>query len=126
MLLTELLLEGGVLPPPSYLLDVCVYWAYTFTMDAQSGKSERIATRVTPDQKAIIAEAAAASGYTLTEFVVESAQRNAIRVLEERRVVRLASEHQERLARALLDPPKPNEALKAAAKAYDKAKITSR
>jgi len=95
-------------------------------MEAQVSKSERIAARVTPDQKAMIAEAAAASGYTLTEFMVESAQRNAVRVLEESKVIRLASEHQERLAKALLNPPQPNDALKTAARAYDKAEIVSR
>lgn len=95
-------------------------------MEAQTVKSERIATRVTPEQKTLIAEAAAVSGRSLTEFMVESAQRDARRILEESRVIRLAAEHQARLVEALLNPPEPNEALRAAARAYDAAGITSR
>lgn len=95
-------------------------------MEARTTKSEWIAIRVTPDQKAMIAEAAAVIGSTLAEFTVKSALRNATRVLEECRVIRLVSEHQERLAKALLDPPALNDALKTAARAYDNAKISSR
>lgn len=95
-------------------------------METTALKSERIATRVTPEQKALIAEAAAVRGRTLTEFMVESAQKDATRVLEESRVIRLSAEHQVRLAEALLNPPKPNDALKAAARAYDEAGIISR
>lgn len=95
-------------------------------METTATKSERIATRVTPEQKTLIAEAAAVCGRTLTEFMVESAQRDATRVLEESRVIRLTAEHQARLAEALLNPPEPNDALKAAARAYDETGIISR
>ena len=95
-------------------------------MESSVVKSERIATRVTPEQKTLIAEAAAMSGRSLTEFIVESAQRDARRVLEESRIIRLSAEHQARFADALLNPPAPNEALNAAARAYDAAGILSR
>lgn len=89
-------------------------------------KSERIATRVTAEQKSKIAQAAALRGRSLTDFMVESAQRAAEAVLEESHVIRLSAEHQKRFAEALLKPSKPNEALKAASRAYDESGILSR
>ncbi len=88
-------------------------------------KSERIATRVTPSQKNLIAKAAAMCGRSLTEFIIDSAQKEAKKTLEDGLILHLAVEHQVRLAESLLHPPEPNEALKAAAKYYDNANVIS-
>ena len=94
-------------------------------METAISKSERIATRVTAEQKQIISQAAAARGRTLTDFMVESAQKAAEAVLAETRVIRLSAENQRRFAEAILKPGEPNEALRAAAKAYDDAHVVS-
>jgi len=88
-------------------------------------KSERIATRVTPSQKELIARAASLRGRSLTDFIIDSAQKEATNAIEEAHVIYLSQENQIKLAKALMNPPKPNDALKKAAKAYDKATINS-
>ena len=88
-------------------------------------KTERIATRVTPSQKAFIARAATLRGRSLTDFIIDSAQKEATNTIEEAHVIQLSQESQLKLAKALMNPAKPNNALKKAAKAYDKATINS-
>ena len=88
-------------------------------------KSERIATRVTPSLKELIARAASLRGRSLTDFIIESAQKEATQTIEEAHVIQLSQENQLRLAKALINPPKPNAALQKAASAYDKASINS-
>ena len=88
-------------------------------------KSERIATRVTPTQKAFIAKAASLRGRSLTDFIIDSAQKEAINTIEEAQVIQLSQENQLKLAKVLMNPPKTNDALKKAAAAYDKATINS-
>lgn len=88
-------------------------------------KSERIATRVTPSLKELIARAASLRGRSLTDFIIESAQKEATHTIEEAHVIQLSQENQLRLAKALINPPEPNAALKKAAVAYDKASINS-
>ena len=88
-------------------------------------KSERIATRVTPSQKELIARAASLRGRSLTDFIIDSAQKEAVNAIEEAHVIQLSQENQLKLAKALINPPKPNAALKKAAIAYDKATSNS-
>ena len=94
-------------------------------MNITEAKSERIATRVTPTQKELIAQAASLRGRSLTDFMVESAQVAAVNAIEEAQVIQLAQRHQQSLVAALGAPPVANEALKKAAESYDKAKISS-
>jgi len=89
-------------------------------------KSERIAVRVTPKQKALLAQAAALRGRSLTDFVVDIAQREAEQDLERVRIIKLSSQGQQQLADMILNPPEPNEHLKAAASLYDREDIISR
>lgn len=95
-------------------------------METIEHKSERIAARVTPEQKTLIARAAKLRGRTLTEFMVESAQKEAEIAVNESLVIRLTIAQQTRLVESLANPPEPNKALKAAAKRYDEANIISR
>lgn len=89
-------------------------------------KSERIATRVTPRQKSLISRAASLRGRSLTDFIIESAQKEAVTAIEEAQVIQLSEKHQHRLAQALMNPPTANKALKEAAQAYDNDNISSK
>ena len=61
----------------------------TVTPDAARRKDARLAMRLTPDQDALIRDAAAATGQSLTEFVITAAVTRAEDTLADRRVFRL-------------------------------------
>ena len=50
---------------------------HAVAIDRRSRKEERLEARVTPEQKKLIARAAALRGFSVTEFVVASAQQAA-------------------------------------------------
>ncbi len=62
----------------------------------------------------VLRRAAQLQDRTLTDFVVGAAQEAARKVIAEANVVRLSLGDQERFAAAVIDPPKPNAALKRA------------
>lgn len=61
----------------------------TVTPDATRRKNARLAMRLTPDQDALIRDAAAVTGQSLTEFVTTAAVTRAEDTLADRRVFRL-------------------------------------
>lgn len=61
----------------------------THTPDATRRKQARLAVRLTPDQDALIRNAAAVSGQSLTDFVTMAAVIRAEDTLADRRVFRL-------------------------------------
>lgn len=61
----------------------------TRTPDTVRRKDARLAMRLTPDQDALIRDAAAATGQSLTEFVMMAAVTRAEDTLADRRVFRL-------------------------------------
>lgn len=81
-------------------------------------KGARLEARITAEQKAILAKAAALTGRSVTDFVVSSAHEAAVRAIRERAVITLAARDQEAFARALAKPPAPGARLRAAAKRY--------
>ncbi len=85
-----------------------------------SSRGARLEARVSVQQKAVLQQAAALSGRTLSEFVVASAQEAARRVIQEHETVRLGRTEQIAFVRALLKPPPPNARLLKAAAAYRK------
>lgn len=90
-----------------------------FNTEAQeAGRGARLEARVSATQKSLFQRAAALSGRTLSEFVVDSAQEAAARVIEAHETIRLTRAEQEAFVTALLDPPAPNERLQRAASAY--------
>ncbi|SCC92862.1 conserved hypothetical protein [Thiomonas sp. X19] len=93
----------------------------TTTPDA-TGKSRgaRLEARISVEQKAVLQQAAALSGRTLSEFVIASAQEAASRVIQEHETIRLSRAEQIAFVSALLNPPAPNARLRQAAKAYRK------
>ncbi len=77
-------------------------------------RQARVNVRLPEDTKAVIEQAAALTGVTLTEFVVSAAADAAYRRLFENAVVsmKLNPEDSLRLAEALSDPAPPNDALR--------------
>jgi uncharacterized protein (DUF1778 family) len=68
--------------------------------------------RVPQETRELIDNAAAALGKSRTEFMLESARREAIDVLLDQRLFVLTPEQHEEFMRILDNPPPPNEALK--------------
>lgn len=78
----------------------------------------RLEARITPETKALLQKAAALQGRTITDFVVASVQAEACRVIQQHQTLKLSIEDSQAFVDALLNPPKPNEALLAAARRY--------
>lgn len=83
-------------------------------------KEQRLEARVTPEQKRLIERAATLRGTTVTEFVVASAQEAAANTIKDFEVLHLRDEAREVFVNAVLNPPAPNEAARAAAERYKK------
>lgn len=62
--------------------------------------------------------AARLRGLTVTGYLIATAGEDARRVVENAEIMRLAREDQVRFAKALIDPPEPNERLARAAKRH--------
>ena len=77
-------------------------------------RTARLEARITREMQALLKHAAELQGQTVTDFVVGAARDAATRVIEETSVIRLGAAQQERIARALIDPPAPNDALRRA------------
>ena len=87
---------------------------------ADKSRGARLEARISVEQKAVLQQAAALSGRTLTEFVVASAQEAASRVIQEHETIRLSRAEQIAFVTALMNPPAPNKRLRQAAAAYRK------
>ena len=83
-----------------------------------SPQQARIEARVSHQQKELFERAAAIEGVTLTDFAISTMQRAAARVIQEHTVMELSVRNQRAFVEALQNPPEPNKALRAAAKAY--------
>jgi len=78
----------------------------------------RLEARISPETKALLQKAADLEGRTLTDFVIASVQAEAYRVIEKHQTLKLSIEDSQAFVDALLNPPQPNDALKAAALRY--------
>ena len=85
-----------------------------------NSRGARLEARISVEQKALLQQAAALSGRTLSEFVVVSAQEAANRVIQDHETIRLSRTEQIAFVTALLNPSPPNERLRQAAAAYRK------
>lgn len=81
-------------------------------------RAERLEARISGEKKAVLQHAAELSGRTLSEFVVESAQAAAMRVIQEHENIRLGQAEQIAFVTALLNPAAPNDRLRQAAANY--------
>ncbi|MGV8841070.1 MAG: type II toxin-antitoxin system TacA family antitoxin [Bauldia sp.] len=89
-------------------------------------RSTRIEARIAPDALAIVRRAAEIQGRSLSDFVVAAAQREAERTVEAAQIIRLSIADQEALARAILEPPAPNAALRRAMHAHERLVVESK
>lgn len=87
---------------------------------AALNKTERMETRITPDQKALFERAAYLEGQTLTDFVLNAVRDAARQVIEHHEVIVLTQRERKAFFKALLNPPAPNKALRDTAKAHKK------
>jgi uncharacterized protein (DUF1778 family) len=78
----------------------------------------RLEARISPEIKSLLQKAADLEGRTLTDFVVASVQAEAYRVIEQHQKLKLSIEDSQAFVDALINPPKPNDAIKAAALRY--------
>lgn len=83
-------------------------------------RGARLEARISLEQKAVLQQAAALSGRSLSEFVVASAQEAAKRLIQEHETIRLSRSEQVTFVTALLSPPAPSKRLRQAAAAYRK------
>lgn len=85
-------------------------------------KDERIEIRATADEKSLVKRAAALSHRSVSEFVLSSAVKAALRTVKEHEEMALSRRDSEALVQALLNPPKPDKRLKSAAERYKRAR----
>lgn len=85
-------------------------------------KNERITARVSEDIRNRLAEAAAITGSTLNQFLVQAAVEKAQAIIEKERVLRLSYKDAETFFQAMENPPEANETLKSAIKKYQSEK----
>ncbi|MFT7626230.1 MAG: hypothetical protein ACI9WU_005425 [Myxococcota bacterium] len=81
-------------------------------------KTERLKARVPANVTALLNPAAALQGRSLTDFVVGTATEEARRIIRENQVLELNERDQVAFAEALVNPPAPSPALRAAARRY--------
>lgn len=92
----------------------------TLTAKRRSRKDERLEARLTPEQKNLIARAAALRGSSVTGFVVASAQQAASEAIKDFELLTLHDSARDVFVNAILNPPAPNAAARSAAKRYKK------
>jgi uncharacterized protein (DUF1778 family) len=83
-------------------------------MPRTATRQDRIHLRVSSRLKSTMERAAAYSDKTLTDFITEAAAERAEAVVRAQEAITLTPEAWEEFRRLLLDPPEPNEKLKAA------------
>ncbi len=92
-------------------------------MTATTTDRGRITARVPTQVQETLELAASMVGATVNQFVVQTALREAERIIEQERVIRLSSRDAEAFIRALENPPPPNAKLKAALKRHKDARL---
>jgi len=83
-----------------------------------SAKSERLEARVTPEQKQLIQHAADLEGRSITDFVIEKLQAAALETVRTHETMVLTMRDSIAFVEAIINPPEPNDALRAAAADY--------
>jgi len=83
-----------------------------------ASRTQRTEARLLPEQKSRIERAARIKGLSLSDFIVQNADDAAIRTIQEHETWTLSREDSKVFVNAILNPPEPGPALKAAAKWY--------
>jgi len=84
----------------------------------QARKTERVEARVAPDQKALLEHASALEGRSLSEFLVSSAMKIALKTINAHERMALDVRDREVFVSALMAPPEPKPAARRAAARY--------
>lgn len=92
-------------------------------MTTTTAERGRITARVPGRVQETLELAAAMVGATVNQFMVQTALREAERIIEQERVIRLSARDARMFVRALENPPPPNARLKAALKRHRDAKL---
>ena len=85
-------------------------------MRQENSTTARLEARLPNEVLTRLKRAAEIQGRTLTDFVVAAADEAACRAIEQTEIIRLSIEDRREIAKALLNPPKPEPALKRAFK----------
>lgn len=85
---------------------------------ATSPKKERLEFRCTTRQRELIDKAVRLSGRSVTDFVLDAVQEAAMETIKSFETMQVNADDSVALAKALLNPPKPNAKLRAAARRY--------
>lgn len=85
---------------------------------SEKTRNARLEARVSGDQKNLFQRAATLSGRTLSEFVIDSTQEAAARIVQEHEIIRLSREEQVAFVSALLTPSEPGARLRRAVEGY--------
>lgn len=91
-------------------------------MTATTVERGRVSARIPLQVQETLELAAAMVGATVNQFMVQTALREAERIIEQERVIRLSARDAEMFIRALENPPPPNAKLKAALQLHQDAK----
>jgi uncharacterized protein (DUF1778 family) len=83
-------------------------------------KYERLEMRLVTTSKASLQRAAALKGQSLTDFVIQAALDAAVQTIQAHEAIQLNADASMAFSAALLQPPKPNKALRDAAQRYAK------
>lgn len=94
---------------------------YTKASAKESGKDTRLVARVSEDVQSTIYKAAAYSGATVTQFLVESALDKAKAVIDEVETIQLSEKATAHMMALINNPPEPNDYLKKAKANYEKS-----
>lgn len=81
-------------------------------------RTGRTEARLLPEQKQRIERAARIKGLSVSDFIVQTADEAAVRTIREHTGWTLEARDRDAFIRALLDPPRPNARLLAAARRY--------
>ena len=84
----------------------------------RSPRLERLEARLGHEQKRLIERAAQIRGTSVTNFVLASAQQAAMETIKDFQMLSLRDRAREVFVNALLNPPAPNAAARAAARRY--------
>ena len=74
--------------------------------------TERLEARVPLPIKSLIDRAAALEGRSITDYVIATLERHAVKVVHEHEILQLTTADSHAFARAMISPPKPKRALK--------------
>lgn len=86
---------------------------------------ERVSARIPRQCRKLLEQAAALSGATLNQFVVQAAVKEAQALLSREQTILLTAEDAGRFFAALERPPAPNAVLRKAAKAYRRSRLNA-